>query len=960
MRTGVILLLFVALPTLVTAVIWAVDAWRSSAKNVLTVLRRELGAYLKSAIGYIFIVVFLVVSVGIFIWPFFAYPVASMRQFFSLLPIFLCVFIPAVTMRLWAQERSDNTYEMLLTFPMKAGELVLGKYLAGLGFYAAALGGTLTVPLTLAWLGDPDGWAIFGAYLGAFLIGAQFLAVGVLVSAFFRDQIIAFLITMLITFGMYLTGTTFIAAFLDGWAVTGADVAGWLLPTAGYALLLALLCLPLYRRLSKYTYGESRLMGPRGYALWALAGGGTVRLVQGLFFAGDEAGAGGGVLAADSGLGTLLSNLVGVTNHYEAFTKGVVDLSDVVFFLVWVTVFLILNCVYLDIRGRPRGRQSFAIAGALLLGIGLLTNWLLTDVSLARFDLTEDRLYTVSDAGVGMLAKLDVPVQVNVYITPRSKMPTELKSLEQDILDKLEELRVASGSKVRFRSIHMEAANIIGSRPTKRETPTESPDAETAQKESLEDRLRDKGVRPFPVRSVRKGEVANQLVYSSLGVAYKDKPEEIVPHILPQVLTELEYQVISTAYRLSEEREPVVALFAPDETVTISPAQRRVMEEKGQKIPASEDPYAQLEDALRGEKYDVRRVLLTRDSPIPGETETLLVVEPKDLSQRQLWEINRFLAGGGNVFIASQQYTMSYRTSRQGVQVTARPTTPCINDVLEPSGLTVDTAFLMDKSHGTLTLTGRRTVGRLTIQAPMPYKIPTHIVINPATMNRAVPVTARVGSVFYLWGSAVEMDAGVLQENGVRVTTLMSTSENSWRVARSAGLTGADFNPSQHQLQSYPVMVLAEGTFPDAFAGEDRPEWPKAPDSDAPADEVDGADAEADEEESEPPTPKLEAKPGRLILLGGAHLFRKDFFKRASAELWLNVVDTLTLNPELIKIRGRKPIERVIERPSDRAVAFWKFVNLALVNLLVAGVGIVGSVVRQHSRNAYTLAHVDD
>src|SRR5690606_27115488 len=106
--------------------------------------------------GYIFMIVFLLISVGLYITSFFTFPVADMRSFFSNLPILLCVFIPAVTMRIWAEERKENTWEMLLTFPMKARELVLGKFLAVLAFFALTLAATVTVPIMLARLGNPD------------------------------------------------------------------------------------------------------------------------------------------------------------------------------------------------------------------------------------------------------------------------------------------------------------------------------------------------------------------------------------------------------------------------------------------------------------------------------------------------------------------------------------------------------------------------------------------------------------------------------------------------------------------------------------------------------------------------------------------------------------------------------------------------------------------------------------
>src|SRR5262245_23479233 len=124
--------------------------------NLWTIFRRELAAYYTSAIGYIFLIVFLSLSVGLFMTPFFTFLNADMRAFFATVPILMCIFLPAVTMRLWAEERKQNTWEMLLTFPMQTYELVVGKFAASFVFFLSGLAGTLTLLLMLAFLATPD------------------------------------------------------------------------------------------------------------------------------------------------------------------------------------------------------------------------------------------------------------------------------------------------------------------------------------------------------------------------------------------------------------------------------------------------------------------------------------------------------------------------------------------------------------------------------------------------------------------------------------------------------------------------------------------------------------------------------------------------------------------------------------------------------------------------------------
>lgn len=185
--------------------------------NVVTIFRREFAAYFNSPIAYIFIIVFLVLNCGLYMTPFFLAGQADMRDFFGNLPLFLIFFIPALTMRLWAEDKRSGTFELLMTLPMRTGEVMLGKYLAALAFYVIALVGTLPVPIMINLLGNPDGGAIFSGYLGALLLGALYMAVGIFTSGLLRDQISAFILGMLACFVLFLMGIPAVAATIDGW-----------------------------------------------------------------------------------------------------------------------------------------------------------------------------------------------------------------------------------------------------------------------------------------------------------------------------------------------------------------------------------------------------------------------------------------------------------------------------------------------------------------------------------------------------------------------------------------------------------------------------------------------------------------------------------------------------------------------------------------------------------------------
>jgi ABC-type transport system involved in multi-copper enzyme maturation permease subunit len=176
-------------------------------RDVGVIFKREMGAYFNSPIAYIFIIVFLLLTGGFYTNGFFLAGVADMRDFFGTLPLYLLFFIPALTMRLWAEEQRLGTFELLMTLPMRPSHIVLGKFFASLVFFAIALAGTITIPVTLGWIGSPDLGAILCGYIGALLLGALFLAVGIFVSGLFRDQITAFVLSLLACSFFVLAGT---------------------------------------------------------------------------------------------------------------------------------------------------------------------------------------------------------------------------------------------------------------------------------------------------------------------------------------------------------------------------------------------------------------------------------------------------------------------------------------------------------------------------------------------------------------------------------------------------------------------------------------------------------------------------------------------------------------------------------------------------------------------------------
>ena len=171
-------------------------------RQVFHIFRKEFTDYFISPIAYIVISIFLLITGWFFFMTFFIYNQAEMRGFFQLLPLIFSFVIPAVTMRLFSEELNVGTYETLLTLPVTAADIILGKFLAAAAFVAAILLPTVSYPVFISFLGDLDKGPVLGGYIGALCLGGAFSAVGIFASSLTRNQIVAFIIGMIICFSL--------------------------------------------------------------------------------------------------------------------------------------------------------------------------------------------------------------------------------------------------------------------------------------------------------------------------------------------------------------------------------------------------------------------------------------------------------------------------------------------------------------------------------------------------------------------------------------------------------------------------------------------------------------------------------------------------------------------------------------------------------------------------------------
>lgn len=189
-------------------------------KQLPVLFKRELASYFATPLAYVFILIFLVLS-GVFTFylgGFYESGQANLSPFFNFHPWLYLFLVPAIAMRLWAEERKSGSIELLMTLPITRAEAVLGKFLAAWAFAGLALLLTFPMVLTVNYLGEPDNGAILTGYIGSWLLAGAYLAIGSCMSALAKNQVIAFILTVSACFLFIVSGLPLVLDAFSGWA----------------------------------------------------------------------------------------------------------------------------------------------------------------------------------------------------------------------------------------------------------------------------------------------------------------------------------------------------------------------------------------------------------------------------------------------------------------------------------------------------------------------------------------------------------------------------------------------------------------------------------------------------------------------------------------------------------------------------------------------------------------------
>jgi ABC-2 type transport system permease protein len=809
-------------------------------KNIGTIFKREFSSYFNSPIAYIFIIAILAVCSGFYMFFFFfSSGVAEMRDFFNINAWLMLFFLPAITMRLWADEQKSGSLALLQSLPMKPYELVAGKYLAGLGFYVLYLVGTLPIPIAITFLGHPDWGPLFGGYLGLFFLGGLYSAVGLFFSGLFKDQITSWVMAVIGCLVLHLIGWLPVAAQLDSWI---------------------------------------------------------------------------------SGFGTFLQRALGSLDHFENMYKGIITPNDLIYFIVLIAVFLLLNALTVEQRMRRKADIKFVTSALVLLAVAAMLNLVLYRMPLGRIDTTQGKIYTVSNSAKNILRDLKTKVTIRYYVTPEEKMPAGMKDIQRNISDKLGEFAQIS-DKIKFEVVD----------PTASDEVTKS--------------LEQKGITPFTLRTTEKDAVGIKNIYSTLAISYLDKPDDIIPQVMPASLPTLEYDICSRIFRMTQASQPSVALVAPYDPV--DPRQMQYMQMMGQQAPEKQDRFKNLTDTFKKLGYNVSRVDLSSKERLPSNLKTMIVIASNPLTERQKYEIAKTLASGKNVIIAAQEYKYNY-TPVKGTDIMIMPgkNDPAINDLLSDYGLGIGDKILMDEQNQIVSMQTQRQMGFLSLPVQIDVKSPVQIKVVPEDMNSGYAFTTNLGPMVYLWGSPLKVDSNNLNGLGLKSTVLFTSSSKSWETeyTGTTPLNTENSRPSSY-AGKLPLAVMVSGQFPDPYENQSPPKW---------QDEADSVPASTQ-------ASMIDKAPGKLLLVGASEIFSDQFIpggdyqgqRPPHEDLLLKAVEGLTLSEDLLQISSKSVQVRFLKETSPLGKVFWRIFTILLAPAIIITIGIARMLMRQKRRQLY-------
>lgn len=958
--------------------------------GIATTFRKELRSYFSSPVAFIFLGVFLVVTLFVFFTygRFFARNIADVRPLFEWLPILLIFLVAAITMRAWSEEQKMGTLEVLMTLPVKTSGIVVGKLLAGMVLVALALALTLPLPITVSFLGDIDWGPVIGGYVGALLLAGTYLAIGMCVSSRTDNQVVALMITVVCCGLLFIIGSDSLVSFF-----------------------------------------------------------------------GNQAGE--------------LLRAIGSGSRFESIERGVLDIRDLFYYASLVAFFAVLNTHFLEMKrkdtfdeaGKKRWASRWMTVG--LAGLNVIGgNFWLAPVTAARADLTEEGLYSVSDATERILSGLAEPLIISGYFS--EKTHPLLAPLVPRIRDFLTEYEVRGRGQVKVsfedpnkdEELEEEIAELYDIKPVPFRVSARHEESvvnsyfhilirygDQHQSLSFDDlieiyadeagvdvKLRNleyditrsikkvsQGFQNIESMFARMKEPASLTLYTTPGTLpeeFKDVPQRIrkvAEELADDSSGKLRFQEVDLTGKEEQQKEiyekygfkpMAVDLFGEErfylhlllkagdnlERIYIqgepTEASVRTAVESGLKrgapgflktvglitempAPVPPDPnlppqmqppqprpeYRMLEEAL-SEELNVKRIQGT-DGTIPSDVDALIVARPGSLTEKQRFAIDQFLMRGGAVIALAG----SYRISTEMGRMSAMKTDVGLSEMLEKYGVEVADTFVLDKQNARFPVPVRESRGMFVLERIVMMDYPFFPDIRRDGFADGHLALSGLQNVVMNWASPLEIKDKL---DGRKAEVLIESSGGSWTydgmeiLPSSIEDAETAFQPTG-EVKEHPVAVAITGQFPSFFADRPSPLF-GAEEKDSEDDADAGPKAEPEENKEADRTGrtiKESAPEARLAVIGSSE-FASDLAAglgeqigggvyRNNFQLVRNLVDWALADTDLLAIRGSGSFARTLKPMEEDERNIWEVVNYIFV---LAALGAVIGIAATRRRKA--------
>lgn len=776
---------------------------------MLSILKKEITSYLSSLVAYVTIGVFLLV-LGLFLWVFpdssiLDYGYAGLESLFSTAPYLFMFLIPAITMRSLAEERKEGTFELLFTRPLKDWEIVTGKYLACLLIVLFALLPTLVYYFSVSTLGTPQGnidtGAVIGSYIGLFLLGAAFAAIGLFASSITKNQIIAFTVAVFLCFFFY----------------------------SGFDSLSQLLSLQ------------------------------------------------------ELGLQSL-----GITQHYQSVSRGVLDTRDLVYFILlaglftWLTLFTLIKQRQKKLRGTI---MVSLLAIFVLLGV-------LSQYAFTRFDFTTEKRFTISPVSRQIMDKLPKPVNVTVYLQGGG-FPSDLKRLQNATKDMLNDLKSYSHGNLQFEFVDLLAS-------LKKLTPD-------LQKQTYED-FESKGILGQQKSWKTDDGVSQKLIFPEALVKAGDK--------------EIAVNLIQTRMGLSDDEQ--INNSIQNLEYAFSSAIKKAVSGGKPQVGFTEGHHelndVQLNDAMKSlsDGYEVGRLSLAA-IPFKALQNIKLLVIPKPdrrFTELEKFKLDQYIMRGGRVLWTIDQVSAELDSLRgHGGEQLAFAKQLNLDDQLFRYGIRINYDLIADMSCSPIPVSTGNVGGQAQIQL-LPW------LFNPLFMPVSKhPVVKNLDAIHSEFVSTIDL----LETKNVKKTILLTSSPYNKKISAPhiLSLQALEQEPNPKDFQGTPktVAVLLEGKFISDWRNRPLPDSLKEPVSIQP---------------ESVPTKMIVISDGDILKnqigtdgspypLGYDHYTQQTY---GNKNLLLNIADYMTDDSGLIALRTKEIKIRLLNRARIRnEKLYWQLVN---------------------------------